>query len=65
MSQSSIPNLSESEETTLEFEDLSTKKETTFSDLSLKELHNQLNDAVSDENYEIAAKLRDEISKRS
>ena len=60
-----LSNISESEETTLEFEDLSTKKETTFSDLSLKELHNQLNDAVSDENYEIAAKLRDEISKRS
>ena len=31
----------------------------------LHELHNQLNNAVVDENYELAAKIRDEISKRS
>jgi bifunctional DNase/RNase len=55
----------ESEEIALEIENLIEKKKSTFSDLSLKELHNQLNDAVSDENYELAAKIRDEISKRS
>jgi len=33
--------------------------------LSLKELNNQLNNAVASEDYEIAAKIRDEISKRS
>ena len=55
----------ESDEISLELENLVIKKETTFSDLSLKELHNQLNDAVADENYELAAKIRDEISKRS
>lgn len=36
-----------------------------FSSLSLKELNNQLNDAVANENYELAAKIRDEIDKRS
>mgnify|MGYP000045588083 CR=1 FL=1 len=32
---------------------------------SLKELYKELNAAVADENYELAAKIRDEISKRS
>lgn len=36
-----------------------------FSDYSLQELHNQLNEAVANEDYELAAKIRDEISKRS
>ncbi len=36
-----------------------------FSTYTLKELNDKLNDAVSNENYELAAKLRDEISKRS
>ena len=36
-----------------------------FSSLTLKELNIQLNNAVTDENYELAAKIRDEISNRS
>lgn len=36
-----------------------------YSHLSLRELHEQLNEAVADENYELAANIRDEISKRS
>jgi bifunctional DNase/RNase len=36
-----------------------------FASLSLKELHNKLNEAVANEDYELAAKIRDEISKRS
>lgn len=36
-----------------------------FSHFTLEELHEQLSLAVSDENYELAAKIRDEISKRS
>ncbi|CAL2104682.1 conserved protein of unknown function [Tenacibaculum sp. 190130A14a] len=36
-----------------------------FSNLSIKELHEQLDEAVANENYELAAKIRDEISKRS
>jgi hypothetical protein len=45
-------------------EDLPTKG-SSFSGLSLKELDSQLVEAVANENYELAAKLRDEISKRS
>lgn len=37
----------------------------TFSSLSVRELNAQLEKAVTDENYELAAKIRDEISKRS
>jgi len=33
-------------------------------DVSLKDLNDQLNEAVTNEDYELAAKLRDEISKR-
>ena len=36
-----------------------------FSSFSLEELHSQLNEAVINEDYELAAKIRDEISKRS
>ena len=36
-----------------------------FSKYSIQELHDQLKEAVEDENYEKAAKIRDEISKRS
>ncbi len=32
---------------------------------SLKELYKELDAAVANENYELAAKIRDEISKRS
>ena len=43
----------------------STKHESDFSVFNIKELQQQLNDAVSNEDYETAAKVRDEISKRS
>ena len=36
-----------------------------FSNYSMQELHDQLKEAVENENYEKAAKIRDEISKRS
>lgn len=35
-----------------------------FKNESLEELHKQLDQAVNNEDYELAAKLRDEISKR-
>ena len=35
-----------------------------FNDVPLKELHSKLDEAVANEDYELAAKLRDEISKR-
>jgi bifunctional DNase/RNase len=37
---------------------------TTYKDQSLEELNNKLDKAVANEDYELAAKLRDEISKR-
>jgi len=40
------------------------KKENDYNNLPLSELEDLLKKAVSDENYEIAAKIRDEISKR-
>ncbi len=40
-------------------------KKKSFSNLSLEELHNKLNEAVANEDYELAAKIRDEIIKRS
>jgi len=41
-----------------------TDEESSFSDKSLEELHNILDQAVANEDYETAAKIRDEISKR-
>jgi len=40
------------------------EESTSFSDESIKELHKQLDQAVNNEDYELAAKIRDEISKR-
>ncbi|MBT8312158.1 MAG: hypothetical protein HKP23_04910, partial [Flavobacteriaceae bacterium] len=37
---------------------------TPYKELSLEELHQELDKAVANEDYEKAAKLRDEISKR-
>ena len=59
-----IKTPSESEKYSTELKKLTTKKET-FSAVSLEELHKQLTKAVTDEKYELAAKIRDEISKRS
>ena len=61
----SIKEAPSNSEVSLELEELTEKKEISFSDLSLEELNNRLDKAVDDENYEIAAKIRDEISKRS
>lgn len=42
-----------------------TIKETSYSAETLKSLHQKLNEAVVDEDYELAAKIRDEINKRN
>lgn len=60
-----LENKQESSEISFEIEEVLEKDENNFSSLSLKELHNQLNNAVANEDYEIAAKIRDEISNRS
>jgi len=44
---------------------LGVDKESSYSKLSTSELNEQLDKAVADENYELAAKIRDEISQRS
>ncbi|MCH3883325.1 bifunctional nuclease family protein [Tenacibaculum aquimarinum] len=54
----------DSEEIELQLEE-EISQESSFSSLTSEELHQQLNDAVTNENYELAAKIRDEISKRS
>lgn len=41
------------------------KEEEDYTSLTLEELHEQLNSAVANEDYELAARIRDEISKRS
>jgi hypothetical protein len=46
-------------------EEIETKSPAGFKDKTLDELHNLLDQAVANEDYETAARLRDEISKRN
>jgi len=57
------PKLAQSK---IEVEELvvDTTQDISFKDVSLTDLNNKLDDAVANEDYELAAKLRDEISKR-
>ncbi|EAQ40747.1 MULTISPECIES: bifunctional nuclease family protein [unclassified Polaribacter] len=57
-------NLEPKQESSTTFE-LEEEDKVNYADLSLKELNQQLDTAVADENYELAATIRDEISKRS
>ncbi len=54
----SIENLMD-EESSIE------SKESSFSKDTLKQLHEKLNEAIQKEDYELAAKIRDEINKRT
>jgi hypothetical protein len=61
-----LNDLSETEEISSEGEDLLEVDATSLgSKLSVSELNDQLDKAIADENYELAAKIRDEISKKS
>lgn len=60
-----LENKFDSKELSSDIEKTPQKDTSNFSSLPLKELHKQLNYAVDNENYEVAAKIRDEISKRS
>ena len=53
-------------QTKIEVEEMAIElaEESSLKDISIKELNKQLNEAVANEDYELAAKLRDEISKR-
>ena len=55
----------EPERIEVELENIISTKPNSFSNLTLEELNQQLNQAVVNENYELAAKIRDEIDKRS
>ncbi|RCS26412.1 hypothetical protein DUT90_11665 [Polaribacter sp. WD7] len=58
----SIQETGDSESLSVEIEE---DIKSNFSTLSLSALNEELNDAVANEDYELAAKIRDEISKRS
>jgi bifunctional DNase/RNase len=61
-----LNDLSETQEVSLDKKNLlGVDKESSYSKLSVADLSEELGKAVSDENYELAAKIRDEISKRS
>jgi len=61
-----LNDLSETQKVSLDTKNLlGVDKESSYSKLSVAELSEELGKAVSDENYELAAKIRDEISKRS
>ena len=63
--QLNLNNPSEIQDISLDTESLlGVDKESSYSKLSIAELNVQLDKAVSDENYELAAKIRDEISQR-
>ena len=46
-------------------EDVAEPKSAGFDSLSLDELNNQLSEAIDNEDYELASKIRDEINKRN
>lgn len=61
-----LSNPSESESVSTEIDTiLETDTAAPFSKFSMQDLNEKLNKAVADENYELAARIRDEISKRS
>ncbi|MFB1039415.1 MAG: bifunctional nuclease family protein [Polaribacter sp.] len=61
-----LNDLSETEEVSTDTEDILEVDTTSLdSKVSVSELNEQLDKAVADENYELAAKIRDEISKKS
>ena len=61
-----LNDLSETEEVSTDTEDILEVDNTSLdSKVSVSELNDQLDKAVADENYELAAKIRDEISKKS
>lgn len=61
-----LNDLSETEEVSIDTEDILEVDTTSLdSKVSVSELNDQLDKAIADENYELAAKIRDEISKKS
>ncbi|MGV6846725.1 MAG: bifunctional nuclease domain-containing protein [Lutibacter sp.] len=52
-------------ENLIEQEEQSAEKTSSYAHLSLKELNTKLNEAIQNEDYELAAKIRDEINNRT
>ena len=52
------------EEEGLIAEALEEEPKTTLETISIEDLENQLNQAIDDEDYELASKIRDEIQRR-
>ncbi len=58
-------NQTKDDDFTMDDDDESIQPEGSLNSLNLEELENQLNDAINDEDYELASRIRDEINKRT
>lgn len=58
-------NQTKNDDFTMDDDDESIQPEGSLNSLNLEELENQLNDAINDEDYELASRIRDEINKRT
>ncbi len=58
-------NQTKDDDFSMDDDDESIQPEGSLTSLNLEELENQLNDAINDEDYELASKIRDEINKRT
>ncbi len=58
-------NQTKDDDFSIDDDDETIQPEGTLTSLNLEELENQLNDAINDEDYELASRIRDEINKRT
>ena len=58
-------NQTKDDDFSMDDDDESIQPEGSLTSLNLEELENQLNDAINDEDYELASRIRDEINKRT
>jgi protein-arginine kinase activator protein McsA len=58
-------NQSKDDDFSIDDDDEIIQPEGSLTNLNLEELENQLNDAINDEDYELASRIRDEINKRT
>lgn len=58
-------NQTKDDDFSMDDDDESIQPEGSLNSLNLEELENQLNDAINDEDYELASRIRDEINKRT
>lgn len=58
-------NQTKDDDFSIDDDDETIQPEGSLTGLNLEELENQLNDAINDEDYELASRIRDEINKRT